>query len=295
MCVIAIVHDKRPSQQMIEDMWKQNSHGGGMAWREGEGENAMVRWSKGLKLQDMINMCRELPTPYVAHFRIASVGGVRPDLTHPFAIDEIDLSTDLEGETQGAVLFHNGHWNEWRKCILESALTVGSPIPRGKWSDSRAMAFLTKLYGQGFLELIDEKTVYFSPTMLDVLGNGWSKVEEIWCSNDFFKKTTQVHSTGTFTSNMCKLGRCTRQDNLDSLGYCPEHTTVKKALTPPTEGRREVAPPLTPFELRQKAAKMELEWAAFKAGKLNRTDLDFSKQDLKRYRAAVNELPPLPA
>ena len=169
---------------MVAKMFSANDHGAGIAWREkGADGKPVVKWQKGLELPAMQEMIEQLTLPFVAHFRIASSGGKSAALCHPFPIGK-DADLSLEGETKGYVLFHNGHWGEWKSFSKETALRMGRPLPLGRWSDSRAMAWATHNYGPGILEMIDEKVVIFGPKDLEVIrGNGWDEVNGVWCSN----------------------------------------------------------------------------------------------------------------
>lgn len=298
MCVISVVIDKRPTPAMVVDMWNANPHGGGVAWREGEGENKVVRWEKNLELGDMQEYIATLPMPFVAHFRVASCGGVKPELTHPFAVDEFEKSLDLEGATKGTVLFHNGHWNQWKSELLSTTKSYRRKLPAGKWTDTRAMAWLINLIGPGYPEILDEgRTVIFGPNIMEITGS-WTKVDDIWCSNEIFVNKAKSHHSGSNAAwatgwNICRHSRCTEKKDLDAEGYCKEHTANKPGPKLVTTGTQGGSHPLSPFELRQKLADMEAKWGEMKAGKIKRGDLPFSKNELKRYRAAVGELPPL--
>ena len=195
MCVIMLASKVKPTEEMVSKAYFQNDHGAGIAWREKDKEGKpIVRWKKGLNEDEIQEMIRDLALPFVAHFRIASVGGKRQSLCHPFPVDKhVDLA--LEGETRGYVLFHNGHWGEWKSFSKETALKMGRPIPVGCWSDSRAMAWAACNYGPGILEWIDEKCVIFGPKDLEVVrGNGWDEVNGVWCSNKSWDFSTTYRS-----------------------------------------------------------------------------------------------------
>lgn len=168
MCVILVCDRSRPTPEMVKASWERNSHGGGVAWQH---EYALskddkkagrtrgrrvVRWRKGLELEEMLQLAKDLPVPFVMHFRIASVGPRIGDLTHPFPlIDGIPL--DWEGESEKGVLFHNGHWNRWDETILDAAFKSPRPevmIPDGAWSDSRGMTWLAHHFGYGVVDLV---------------------------------------------------------------------------------------------------------------------------------------------
>jgi hypothetical protein len=192
---------------MVDAMFEANDQGAGIAWREGK----EVVWKKGLKLGEIQDLIANTPMPFCAHFRIASMGGPIPQLTHPFPVSG-DVSLELEGRTKGNVVFHNGHWSEWKKVCFEICTRRDVKPPTGnKWSDSRAISWLTHLYGTGFLSFLDEKVVAFGPgphtgevgssKNLDIFGsvakidksghtndhNCWKKINGVWCSNDYFE------------------------------------------------------------------------------------------------------------
>jgi hypothetical protein len=164
MCVIMIVTDdkKRPTDGMVQAGWESNSYGGGVGWVQ-RGTPNVAKWMKGIdSYQKMQEFAKELPVPYVLHFRIPSVGAGSKDLTHPFPV-EGDVSVELEGESQEGLLFHNGTWSQWRDRLLHFVCGTGTGVPDGPWSDSRAMAFLAHHLGLNFLELIDEKICVLLP------------------------------------------------------------------------------------------------------------------------------------
>lgn len=253
MCVIAIVDKVRPTDKMIDAMWEKNKHGGGLAWRERREGKKVVHWKKGIeKIEEMKQMMTDLPLPYIAHFRIASIdgGGVNPKLTHPFPIAE-SAPLDLEGTTEGDVLFHNGNWKDWDSLCRETITgRPGVKIPTGKWSDTRGIAWLCAIYGNGFMEwLPQQKGIIFGPKGFEIfVGSGWHEVEDagtkVWCSNDYFwiKPVHQSHGNNSYNNNnqnrnygsfhgpagsyevkpMCLFPKCIRTDR-DSKGYCPRH------------------------------------------------------------------------
>lgn len=226
MCVIMIVgkDGPRPTAAMTAKAWGRNDDGGGVAWRETtpKGEK-VVKWRKDLTEKEMDDLCQTLPLPYVAHWRIASCGGVLAELTHPFPIER-NASLALEGTTKGHVLFHNGTWGGWDDAARYAAMQKGLQIPTGKWSDSRAMAWLCSIYGLGFMELLpNQRGVAFGPTKMEVFtGPGWTKVNGLWCSNDHFMSFTARTSGNTGFRPMCQYAGCVRQD-LDSDKRCPAH------------------------------------------------------------------------
>jgi hypothetical protein len=154
------------TETVVRAAFEVNPHGAGVAWREG----GKVRWDKGYyNLDTLLNVIRDLPLPYVLHCRIPTCGNGSSELCHPFPV-AADTSLDLEGETGGYVLFHNGHWKEWKSFVLDTARRVLGKIslPEGSWSDSRGLAWCTAVYGLGFLEVIDEKVLVFGPENIHI-------------------------------------------------------------------------------------------------------------------------------
>ena len=183
MCVIVGTESKiRPTPEAVAKMFYQNDHGGGIAWREAHAGVTYVHWKKWLNEEEMQDMCANVPLPFVAHFRIASIGGRWPELCHPFPID-LEMSNALEGRTQSHVLFHNGHWGVWKERCQDLAYKTGRKLPIGKWNDSRGMAFLAGSLGLGILEWIDEKALAFGPERCEAFGNPWFLVDGVWVSN----------------------------------------------------------------------------------------------------------------
>lgn len=167
MCIIVVAKTKFPSKEVLEMCEKQNGHGGGIAWRE----NGLVRWKKGLKAIEMLEFEAKGP-PWLIHFRIATVGGIRPELTHPFPINSC-ASLDLEGTTDSGVVAHNGNWFQWHSKVMEMA-NDGHDLPKGPWSDTRAIAWMTAMHSIDYLKEVNEKVAILTPEQFTTYGSwGW--------------------------------------------------------------------------------------------------------------------------
>lgn len=149
MCVIMACTKHVPTRLELLEGEEVNSDGGGIAWIE----NGLVHWRKGLKAEqiDQLITSGVAKPPLIVHFRLATVGeGL--ELSHPFPISrKVPLS--LSGVAK-RVLFHNGHWSEWREELLKLHRSRLKKIIDGPWSDSRAMAYLAQMMGVGILELL---------------------------------------------------------------------------------------------------------------------------------------------
>ena len=227
MCVIAIVHNdtKRPVPMEVEAMWDTNDHGGGVAWFEKEKGKQSVLWKKGLDLNQMQELARELPVPYVLHFRIASAGEVSKSLTHPFPITpEVDLA--LEGSTREyPILFQNGHWSPWETKALEYASLGNYRLPGGKWSDTRVLAQLAHYRGIGALEILGGSAMRF--VVMDPTGEVGKRVgaigkftvydERYLVSNEHWRtKLAGLHHAETFRGQDYKVND-NRRGNVISI------------------------------------------------------------------------------
>jgi len=129
MCLIIVADSARPSTAEIEDAHLTNSDGMGIAYREAG--NPLVQYRKGLGLAELQALTQSVALPFVAHFRLATHGGITPALCHPFPITR-NAGTRTEGEAR-SVLFHNGVWGEHDKFAKRARL-------RGAVSDTRVMA-----------------------------------------------------------------------------------------------------------------------------------------------------------
>lgn len=227
MCVAFLAPTKRPTEDMISAGWASNPAGAGIAWRE----DGFVRWEKGLDLEECQRLVKEVPCPMVVHFRIPTVGGKLAELTHPFPIVR-NVSNALSGKTKGYVLFHNGHWNPWKERVQAALPGTNWKIPPGKWSDTRAMAWMAAHYGVNILEFIDEKAVAFGPTEVEIFrGQDWSLVNEVFVSNRHWEYT---RGYGAHGQGWKQTGG--RSDDT-KVGGNDYHTTVPHSMVP-RDGRR---------------------------------------------------------
>lgn len=216
MCVIMVSMTDRPTPEMVQKAWDRNGNGGGVAYRITRDGKTLVRWQKDLNLEEMKEACKDLPMPFIAHFRYASSGGVRPELCHPFEVS-LETGSELEGETENGMFFHNGDWTDWRTHMLKACLRMGTRFPGGKWSDSRAMAWLMSMFGPGFIDMLDQKGVLITPDDLEFfVGTGWKTINNVYCSNDLFWGGVRI-------TGVCREHNCSERNGLDSDGRCNRH------------------------------------------------------------------------
>ena len=184
MClIIACPPGKRPSLDTLTFSHGRNPDGSGLAWSD----KGTVHWSKGLDLLPLLAMLQEIPSesPLVIHHRTATVGGNDLALSHPFLLGQ--GYTPSEGVTRRGLLFHNGHWANWKDTLLQALLVRREKIAEGAWSDSRALAYLVSVYGERYLDFIDshQKGCILTPDGFALYGFGWSTHEDCFVSNTY--------------------------------------------------------------------------------------------------------------
>jgi len=193
LCVIICCESKFPSKSILEDAEHHNDHGGGVAWLT---RSRKVRYIKGITGEQILKMIdkKKLKLPCIIHFRLTSCGSTCDQLTHPFPITE-NAETDLKG-TVDQVLFHNGTWSSYDNRMLDAVFKQGLKIPSGKWSDSRAMAWLAFHYGSGYLNFITgSRMAILNKNGIEYYGSNWDydtidgeEQKDIVYSNLFWKK-----------------------------------------------------------------------------------------------------------
>lgn len=164
MCVILVCDKARPTYDLLTQCENDNPHGGGIAWRSG----GQIQFAKGLDAKEILSISNKVELPFVIHFRIATAGGMSPEMCHPFPIGG---SVKMQGKAPG-VLFHNGHWTDWEDVFLHAVVAGnGRRIPTGDISDTRALAIMVGWYGQNLLKLIKhQKFVFFDHNTLETYG-----------------------------------------------------------------------------------------------------------------------------
>lgn len=109
MCIIIAKNKgvKPLDTAYFDRAWDANSHGGGVVWKEKNGE---VMFQKGFmekkEFLDKLKTLNKKDTAFIAHFRIKSVGDVKPENCHPFVLDHVTFAhngtlsiTPFEGKT----------------------------------------------------------------------------------------------------------------------------------------------------------------------------------------------------
>ncbi len=132
MCVIAVSPTgEKVAREVFERMWRSNDDGFGMMYRSREGVGIV----KGLlDMEEAWEQYALLPegVPHVLHFRLATHGGVKPELTHPFLVHEESPLVQAEVSPH-PVLAHNGVWS--LHALKQKEVKLKGPV-----SDTRVLA-----------------------------------------------------------------------------------------------------------------------------------------------------------
>lgn len=182
MCVIVTTPDAahRPTFTQLAQCERTNPHGSGLAWLRGR----TVEYVKGLTAAEIHARLADIAGPAIVHFRIASVGGVRADLCHPFPITH-RAELRRHGRAR-AVLFHNGTWSEHRRAAEH--FEIRFPKREGV-SDTRIAAVVAARLGSTWLQRFN----YCRWAILDRDGirriGNWSRIDGCHYSNTLWLPT----------------------------------------------------------------------------------------------------------
>ena len=196
MCVIAHCVSARPTLAELEKMEKANTAGGGIAWFA----KGRVNWEKGISAKRIDEILNKVSLPAVIHFRLATVGGQTRKLCHPFPISE--QAELFKAGTASAVLFHNGHCNDWELYSMVAGVKL-----KGDVSDTRALAAITfKNQNYKWLDKITGKFVVMDADPETTLRFGWfSEQKGIWYSNliwDSYRSNTGYAGPGKYRGGL---------------------------------------------------------------------------------------------
>lgn len=199
MCVILNCKEAKPSLEVLNKCESDNGDGGGVAWIA----SGKVHYRKGLKAEEIFALLSDpsVVLPVVIHFRKASVGDKSPLLCHPFVINR--FATSKATGTADRVIFHNGHWSDWRNWCLNYALHSRGRVPFGAWSDTRGIAWAVHNKGEGMLNLVPGKYSILSRNGLRQYGDGWTTEEGIVFSNTSWKFGRPITSSSQMNHHYC--------------------------------------------------------------------------------------------
>lgn len=173
MCVaITLKPNCNLSIDEVTKMHRNNADGVGIAWAR----DGLVHWWKTTKV-DPEYIARAIYAwrdyPRLVHFRLATAGGAKTELCHPFEIGP--LAKCSQTGSGGKVMIHNGHWHRWDEA--KGILQKEGLLPEGPWSDSRLAAYLAHDDPEWLMALGGRVAVMSGDGEIARLGD-WEKLRE---------------------------------------------------------------------------------------------------------------------
>lgn len=162
MCIIITKdRDVKPlDRAYFERAWDSNSDGGGVVWREPDGtvkiKKGIMEKDQFLKLLDKVN---KKDYAFIAHFRIRSVGEVKPENCHPFVLDHLTFAHNgtlthlqaeqgkTDSETFGLACLKDKDMNFLKENQLLVELAIGSSKMAFMDNETGEILILNKEYG----------------------------------------------------------------------------------------------------------------------------------------------------
>lgn len=178
MCVI-VIHPAgvELSGNKFRNCWSRNPDGGGFAFTD---EAGLVVRKGYFDMKQMLDEYREAraeqpDSPFLLHFRIATVGPVDGDNTHPFWVRD-DLVMAHNGTIQG-------FGDKAKSDSYDFAQTVLASLKPG-WEEDETIGWLIeKAVGYNKIALLRSDGAM---TILNEKNGDW--VDGLWFSNDSYKK-----------------------------------------------------------------------------------------------------------
>lgn len=190
MCVIVVCESRKMTRDEVRRAFYANPHGVGMAWAIG-GTNRMVKGFETRKAFEKFYRKHKFPFPHILHFRWASAGEIRPELTHPF-ICSADSPTVLRYKGQADLLFHNGTWMGYRD-VLASLKKTGWEF-NGPVSDSRVIAIMRhyKEEAAAVVSKLSNRFAILKPNGEVELHGPFYEKDGLRCSNLYWDRAIRI-------------------------------------------------------------------------------------------------------
>ena len=187
MCIASVIKSAITADQ-IKRMADHNPDGGGLAWIAGPN---LIAFRKGLTADEVIALVEKIPRPFLMHFRIATRGGKRPELTHPFPIGFEAFGDDLVGFSDRGVLIHNGS-----SSAFDHLLPKG--IEAATASDTQIAAYAAGL-DESVLDRLTWSNALLRPNGSICARGSWTVEDGNHYSNMHWK--TKVHVFSGYTGS----------------------------------------------------------------------------------------------
>lgn len=186
MCIIAACEDRKMTSQEIENCFKNNGDGAGVAYCTEDGK---IHVEKGfMTLEEFQQYYETLDIlPHVAHFRIATSGDVTPEMTHPYKI-EMESRLVITGDIETPVLFHNGVIGDYNALYLNMLTSGMIDMLRGPINDTRVAAVMAAVFDEEILQSLSGKFVVMKPDGITTMWGDFENVNGVHFSNNGYKK-----------------------------------------------------------------------------------------------------------
>jgi len=206
MCILAVAVERKLTVEEIRNCFEVNRDGAGVAWSK-NGRNYLCKGF--MDLDSFLGFYKLVEVlPHIVHFRTATSGGVRPELTHPFVVS---LTSPLVLRWSGTqpLLAHNGVVTDWRQTFLRFAPDIcrelrrrkqGRTLPPGPWSDTRAAAVIAALVGSPILSFLGGKWAFLDSGRVEIYGD-FIQEQGVYFSNDGYlgvKRYSMQHDFETY-------------------------------------------------------------------------------------------------
>lgn len=188
MCVICYIpKNKNITRKNIEDMFFTNPDGAGFMYSDGK----KVYFKKGFfDVDKFADEFLAIPQNYerVAHFRIATSGGVNPANCHPFnVVDDCRKMCKLRGVTNKAFM-HNGVFHEYAtsKDYSDTMLFNKYLLSQIELNTSN-LAFLEKAIKGSKLAIMTPQKTFLLGDWKDVAGVKYSNLNHEYFYDDIYE------------------------------------------------------------------------------------------------------------
>ncbi len=205
MCIVAVKPKgiSMPKSSTIRTMFENNNNGAGYMIKRAGG--AVIELKKGFfKVKHLLKSLHkeniELDDTVVIHFRIATSGGIKPEMCHPFvASPDPNIANSISGHIMDLCFAHNGviyDLNGLSKDYSDTSLFamqfLSDPaIKYSIFSSTSLQKVITKFIGSS-------RMVFLHPDVDEPLYLGeWKEEEGIKYSNETYKPKVIYNSFGS--------------------------------------------------------------------------------------------------
>lgn len=236
MCIIAYKPEgvEFPKDEYLSNSWNSNNDGAGFMYLDGDKVVIQKGYMKFDEFMEAVNK-KKTDGPMVLHFRTATHGGVRPELTHPFPVSSSneDLMSLYIESKMGIV--HNGVF----RIPIEKGLSdsqqfikdfIAPDIVKKNLANPTIRRLIAEAIGSSKLLILKAGEIF-------KFGSYWKEHEGCFYSNSDYEtktwKTTYYYGHGYSKYHFSKDYTKKDEDKKDEDKLCPccnEKLTTTKSL-----------------------------------------------------------------